>query len=75
MEKEKIDRINFLARKAKSDEGLTHDEAEEQHALRQEYLDEMRLTVMNVLDNTYIQYPEGTKKKLAFKEDPSDGMS
>ena len=39
MEKEKIDRINFLARKAKSDEGLTHDEAEEQHALRQEYLD------------------------------------
>ena len=34
MEKEKIDRINFLARKAKSDEGLTHDEAEEQHALR-----------------------------------------
>ena len=64
MEKEKIDRINFLARKAKSDEGLTHDEAEEQHALRQEYLDEMRLTVMNVLDNTYIQDEKGNKTKL-----------
>ena len=68
MEKEKIDRINFLARKAKSDEGLTHDEAEEQHALRQEYLDEMRLTVMNVLDNTYIQVEKGNKTKLRKKK-------
>ncbi len=68
MEKEKIDRINFLARKAKSDEGLTHDEAEEQHALRQEYLDEMRLTVMNVLDNTYIQDEKGNKTKLKKKK-------
>ena len=65
---EKIDRINFLARKAKSDEGLTHDEAEEQHALRQEYLDEMRLTVMNVLDNTYIQDEKGNKTKLRKKK-------
>ena len=68
MEKEKIDRINFLARKAKSDEGLTHDEDEEQHALRQEYLDEMRLTVMNVLDNTYIQDEKGNKTKLKKKK-------
>lgn len=68
MEKEKIDRINFLARKAKSGEGLTHDEAEEQHALRQEYLDEMRLTVMNVLDNTYIQDEKGNKTKLRKKK-------
>ena len=68
MEKEKIDRINFLARKAKSDEGLTHDEAEEQHALRQEYLDEMRLTVMNVLDSTYIQDEKGNKTKLKKKK-------
>ena len=68
MEKEKIDRNNFLARKAKSDEGLTHDEAEEQHALRQEYLDEMRLTVMNVLDNTYIQDEKGNKTKLRKKK-------
>ena len=68
MEKEKIDRINFLARKAKSDEGLTHDEAEEQHALRQEYLDEMRLTVMNVLDNTYIQDEKGNKTKPKKKK-------
>ena len=68
MEKEKSDRINVLARKAKSDEGLTHDEAEEQHALRQEYLDEMRLTVMNVLDNTYIQDEKGNKTKLKKKK-------
>lgn len=70
MEKEKIDRINFLARKAKSAEGLTHDEAEEQHALRQEYLDEMRLTVMNVLENTYIQDEKGNKTKLKKKKQP-----
>lgn len=68
MEKEKIERINFLARKAKTDEGLTHEEAAEQHALRQEYLDEMRLTVLNVLDNTYIQDEKGNKTKLKKKK-------
>ena len=35
--KDKIDRINFLARKSKS-EGLTPEEKDEQHCLRQEYL-------------------------------------
>ena len=41
MTKEKIARINFLAKKAKS-EGLTEQEAAEQKALRDEYRAEFR---------------------------------
>ena len=41
MEKHKIDRINELARKKKSD-GLTDEEAAEHAALRQEYIAEWR---------------------------------
>ena len=38
MEQKKIDRINELAKKAKTPEGLTAEELEERAALRQEYL-------------------------------------
>lgn len=41
MEKSKIDRINALARKAKSI-GLTERETAERDALRKEYLTDMR---------------------------------
>ncbi len=44
MEKEKIDRINELARIAKTRE-LTDKEKEEQVALRKEYLEEFRKTL------------------------------
>ena len=42
MEKAKIDRINELAAKAKTSEGLTPEELAEQKALREEYLTEFR---------------------------------
>ena len=63
MEKEKVDRINFLAREAKVRE-LTAEEKEEQAKLRQEYLADFRLSFGGILDNTVIKRPDGTKEPL-----------
>ncbi len=66
MEKEKIARINELARRQK-ETGLTEDEAAEQKLLRQEYITEYREALRAQLENTYIVLPDGTKKKLEKK--------
>ena len=63
MEKEKINRINELAKKSKA-EGLTPAEKEEQAALRQEYIKDFRAQFGSVLENTVVQYPDGSKKSL-----------
>ena len=63
MEKEKFERINELARKSKT-EPLTDAEKEEQAQLRQEYILEIRASFGATLDNTVIQYPDGTRKSL-----------
>lgn len=63
MEKEKIERINELARKSKL-EPLTEEELNEQKALRMEYIAEIRLSFGSTLDNTVIQYPDGKRKSL-----------
>mgnify|MGYP003178839739 FL=1 len=60
MEKSKIDRINALARKAKSI-GLTERETAERNALRKEYLTDMRASFRQQLDNTYVQTADGAK--------------
>ena len=67
MEQYKIDRINELARKAKTEEGLTPEELAERDALRREYIDAHRESLIRHLENTYIQYPDGTRKKLQRK--------
>ncbi len=67
MTKEKIDRINFLAKKKKT-EGLTEDELQEQAILRQEYIAEYRASLGGILDNTYIQRPDGSKEKIEKKK-------
>ena len=72
---EKIARINALAKKAKSPQGLTEAERAERDALRREYINAFKESLTAQLDNTYIQYPDGTRKKLSLKEDPSGGMS
>ena len=67
MEKAKLDRINELARKSKETE-LTEEEKAEQYELRQEYIREIRMSFGAMLDNTVIQYPDGSRKSLK-KED------
>ena len=68
MTQEKIDRINALARKAKTPEGLTPEESAERDILRREYIDSFKRSLVGQLDNTYNQYPDGTKKKLGKKD-------
>ncbi len=69
MIQEKIDRINALARKSKTAEGLTEEEKAEQTALRAEYIAEFRASFANQLDHTVIQRPDGTKEKLKKNDD------
>lgn len=63
MEKEKIDRINQLARTSKVRE-LTPEEKQEQQKLRDEYRASFRLSLVSQLDNTVIVNPDGTRKHL-----------
>lgn len=50
MDKAKLDRISFLARKSKN-EGLSDEEKEEQAALRKEYLEAIKANFRATLDN------------------------
>ena len=63
----KIARINELAKKAKSEEGLTPEEMVERDLLRQEYIAAYRNNLVAQLENTYIVEPDGTKHKLGKK--------
>lgn len=66
MEQTKIDRINELARLAR-ERALTAEEQNERAALRREYLDDWRRSTISVLENTYIQTPDGKKHRLQKK--------
>lgn len=63
---EVIARINHLAKKAKT-EGLTPEELTERDKLRRIYIDSVKASLTGQLDNTYIVYPDGTKKKVEPK--------
>ena len=65
---EVIARINELAAKAKS-EGLTPNETAERDKLRRIYIDSVKASLTGQLDNTYILYPDGTKKKVQKKDE------
>ena len=71
MEQSKIDRINQLARKAKTPEGLTAEETSERDALRREYVDTFKASLTAQLDNTVIQYPDGTRKRMRKRDGES----
>ncbi|WP_088033827.1 DUF896 domain-containing protein [Evansella clarkii] len=59
LDKNKLDRINFLARKAKTD-GLTLKEQKEQKKLREEYLKSVRSSFKNQLKSIKVVDQEGT---------------
>ena len=63
MKKEDIDRINELARKART-VGLTPEENEERAVLRRAYIDSVVGDLRSQLDNTYIVDAKGNKRKL-----------
>ena len=68
MVQEKVNRINELARKSKTPEGLTEEEKKEQKELRDEYIRDYRAQFTGILDNTYIQRPDGSKEKIERKK-------
>ena len=55
--KEKVDRINELAKKSRTPEGLTEAEKAEQAALRQEYRDSVKANLIGQLENIEIAGP------------------
>lgn len=71
MEHEKLERINVLARKQKSPEGLTEEEKTEQAALRAEYVAEIRASFGATLDNTVIVRPDGTREQVSDRKKPA----
>ena len=62
-----IDRINELAKKAKT-VGLTAEETAERDKLRRAYIDGFKASLVGQLDNTYIVQPDGTKRKIEKKK-------
>lgn len=67
MEPKKIERINFLARKAKA-EGLTPEEKREQQALRDEYIAAYRRNLRAQLDNMVLVDENGNERPLKKKK-------
>ena len=62
-----IDRINELARKAKTPEGLTEEEHKERDILRRAYIDSFKESLVCQLECTYIVDEKGNKKKVQRK--------
>ena len=61
-----IERINYLAKKAKT-EGLTDEEKAEQAKLRREYIDRVTGNLRAQLENVYIVDEKGNKVKYDKK--------
>lgn len=61
---ERTKKLNEYARRIKSGETLSPEEIADRDRLRQEYLAAFRKNFRSQLDNTVIQYPDGTKKSL-----------
>lgn len=66
---EQIDRINFLARKSRT-EGLTEEEKKEQQILRAAYVAAFKESLVGTLESTSIKRPDGTIEPIRKKNSP-----
>ncbi len=60
LSKDKLDRINELAKKAKSEASLTEAEQKEQQELRDEYIQNFRSGMKNQIEGMKVVDEEGT---------------
>ena len=67
MEQKRIDRINELARKAKT-EGLTPEETAERDVLRKEYIEAYRASLRSQLESIRVVDDKGNKTPLKKKK-------
>lgn len=72
MTEERINRINELYHKAKT-EGLTDAEKQEQQILRKEFIDSFRRNLRGQLDNISIQEADGSITNLGEKHGIKEG--
>ena len=72
MTEERIQRINELYHKAKT-EGLTDAEKQEQQILRKEFIDSFRRNLRCQLDNISIQEADGSITNLGEKHGIKEG--
>ena len=68
MEQIKIDRINEFARRVKAGETLTAEELAERDALRKEYIEGYRRSLVAHLENVYVVDEKGNETKLSKKK-------
>lgn len=68
MDEIKIQRINELARKSKTPQGLTAQEKAEQKILRQEYIASYKRNLVSHLESIYIVDENGNKHKVEKKK-------
>ena len=69
MNRQQIERINELARKAKTAEGLTEEEKTEQAVLRRAYIDSVVGNLKDQLNNTVSVDEIGQRRKLKEKKE------
>jgi uncharacterized protein YnzC (UPF0291/DUF896 family) len=67
LEQKKLDRINEFAKRVKAGETLSPAELAERDALRREYIESYRRSLVAQLDSTYVVDEQGNKTKLKRK--------
>ena len=68
MTQDKIDRINELARKQRTEEGLTDEERAEQQKLRSEYINSIKRNLPLQPENPVIGEEQGSKRQVTKRE-------